>query len=1138
MKKGLLFILLLISVCTVYSQSTYYWVGGLNASTGINTSTNWNTALNGSGTSRPLSANAADVLIIDGTNLGGSTPVTGPANIPATAGITCAQLIITNNANVTMGRPTTGTSSILIAGGVGDDFVVNAGSSILFNSTIGSIRFTFQAGVDAARVSGSVTVNTTQQFRFENGVTGLPGTFRFTSGSSFTTNITSTTTSYAFGNATQSSEKWVVFEDGSDLFFNGGYSPVSNTASYSAIDFKPNSTWHHRAANSLGSFVNRKSFGNISVENAATLTADGPIYRINNLTVQTGCTFITHTSGQTAVMGNVVADGTISSPAGSTNELLMAGNTPQSIGGTGTITVPGFTVAANANTTLNSNIAVINDVNIFGRCNFTNRQITGVTTFSARGLFAPVNATGNTATGNYFITANAGIAADAKGKLITGAGIPAATTVVSFSQTNDTVYISNPVTATANAVAISIASNPCTLQTANANGFNVTNGSVVVSGNATFNDNINYIIDAATTTPFGVTTGSTGNMIAVGMLTVNAPATVNKGANISNTVLLNAKLTLRPTDTLRILTGANIAGTFDATKYIATDYITATGVQSIVQLDAVSAATTIPVGTTVHYLPLTLTPASASGYAISVFTGMTTNGAVNGTALTPTQKQQVVDAVWNINQISGTGSAVALLNWPIALEGATFTTLPNTEIGLIRNTGSSWALPIGTGNNAANTVTATITSSGAYGAGAKPQVNPFIFNALPVKTYGDADFNGGATSLNTTQPIIYTSSNPAVATIVAGNIRIIGAGTSDITASQASDGFYPAANVTRTLTVNKAALTITADNKSRFEQLTNPPLTITYTGFVLGETNAVLLTQPSIATTAVVASAPGTYAITVSGATSNNYNITHVNGTLTIIPKQNQVITFAALPAKTYGNANFAAGGTSTNATTPIVYTSSDVNVATITGSTIRIVGAGTVTITATQAGSDGFFPATPVARVLTVSKANLTIRVLDTVRIANTPNPSFTIRYTGFVLGDTVVNLTTPPVASTTAVDNSAPGYYPITLSGATSNNYNITYTNGRLTVLPLSGTNEKYINAFRNAAGNITVRVFSNEPVLGDITVYNMAGQPLLRKNLFMPVGFTNTDVVAQSLPSGIYIVTVRGEGVKLTKQIAFVK
>jgi hypothetical protein len=150
MKKILLISFLLVLCGIMYGQSTYYWVGGLNpATTGINTSTNWNTALNGSGTARPLSANALDVLIVDGSNLGGATPVTGPASIPATAGVTCAQFLFVNNAVVTMQRASTGTSSIIIAGGAGDDFFVDATSSILFNSVGGSIRFTFQVGVDS-----------------------------------------------------------------------------------------------------------------------------------------------------------------------------------------------------------------------------------------------------------------------------------------------------------------------------------------------------------------------------------------------------------------------------------------------------------------------------------------------------------------------------------------------------------------------------------------------------------------------------------------------------------------------------------------------------------------------------------------------------------------------------------------------------------------------------------------------------------------------------------------------------------------------------------------------------------------------------------------------------------------------------
>lgn len=75
------------------------------------------------------------------------------------------------------------------------------------------------------------------------------------------------------------------------------------------------------------------------------------------------------------------------------------------------------------------------------------------------------------------------------------------------------------------------------------------------------------------------------------------------------------------------------------------------------------------------------------------------------------------------------------------------------------------------------------------------------FNSLPAKTMGDADFSPGATA-SSGLTVTYTSSNTAVATIVNGNIHLVGAGTSTITASQSGNTTYNAApDVTQTLTV-------------------------------------------------------------------------------------------------------------------------------------------------------------------------------------------------------------------------------------------------------------------------------------------------------------------------------------------------
>ena len=1140
MKRGLLTMLFLVTVGMIYSQNTYYWVGSNGA---INTLANWNTSLNGSGSARTSNTNAADILIFDGTNLGGATPVTGLVTASSSGSISCAQLKFTNNATINMTRSSSGTTTITIAGdgNPGEDFVIDAGSSLSIPSTtLGSLRFAMAAS-NTGRVSGSLSMITPQQARIDNTTGGSPGSFVFTSGSSFTTNITASSASYAFGNSTQSSEKWVVFEAGSNLYYDGGFSPHGSGNLFSAIDMKPGSTWHHRATNGTsgaGNFFNRKNFGNVIVENNANLIALGPVYSIENLTITNGSTFTTSGSGQTVVLGNIIVDGSLVSDVTSTNELLLAGNAVQNISGAGTINIAGLIVADNANVVLNKNMAVDKTVTVYGKLNFNTYTLTGNAGFKASGPTASSAATGNLTAGSFMITGNAGVPTSARGLNISGAGIAPNTSVVSFSATSDSIFISNPLLAGGSGVALSLSGNGATLQTASPNGFDPASGSASLAGNQTFNDGVNYIINSATTWPFGVSTGSPATPVNAKFIEVYAPVTINRALTVSDHLTINGKIILRPLDTVHVIPGAIINGTFNSSNYIATVANNITGEQSILRDDGLSSVTTLPIGTTNYYLPVTLSPSSVSDFTATVFEGITSNGTVTGTPLTPSQKQSVVNAVWNINRLSGTGSSGVQLNWNATLEGSTFATLPGTDIGVITNTGSSWTSPVGSGDNAANTVTATVSSFGAFSAGAVPPTQPFIFNSLPVKTYGDADFNGGASSLNTTQPITYTSSNPAVATIIAGNIHITGTGTSTITASQASDGFYPAANSSQTLTVDKAALTITADNKVKFQGQPNPALTVTYTGFVLGETSAVLLTQPVITTTAVTASPAGTYPITVTGATAANYIISFVNGTLTVQPQQNQTITFNTLPAKTYGNADFAAGATSTNNTIPITYTSSNANVATIIGSNIHITGAGTTTITASQAGNAGYFPAADVARTLTVNKAALTIKVRDTTKVQGDVNPVFTITYTGFVLGETATNLTTPPTITTTATTNSPAGYYALTPGGAVSSNYNITYTAGRLTILPPSGTSQNHIHAFMPNSNTLTVRVYSTYPALADVMLYDLNGRPLAKKNVFLPQGFIDANLDVSMVPPGIYVVTVRGSGVNLKKTVPIIR
>ena len=88
-----------------------------------------------------------------------------------------------------------------------------------------------------------------------------------------------------------------------------------------------------------------------------------------------------------------------------------------------------------------------------------------------------------------------------------------------------------------------------------------------------------------------------------------------------------------------------------------------------------------------------------------------------------------------------------------------------------------------------------------------------------------------------------------------------------------------------TLTITKAPLTITAKSYSVKQGKNLPTLELEYSGFKNNETDTVFTTKPTVSTRATSYSYPGTYEITVFGAEARNYNISYVNGTLTITEK-------------------------------------------------------------------------------------------------------------------------------------------------------------------------------------------------------------------------------------------------------------
>lgn len=91
--------------------------------------------------------------------------------------------------------------------------------------------------------------------------------------------------------------------------------------------------------------------------------------------------------------------------------------------------------------------------------------------------------------------------------------------------------------------------------------------------------------------------------------------------------------------------------------------------------------------------------------------------------------------------------------------------------------------------------------------------------------------------------------------------------------------------------------------------------------------------------------------------------------------KQQQTISFGALAVKNMGDAPFALTATATS-TLPVSYTSSNTSVATISGSSVTIVGEGTTLITARQSGDNQYFSARQVAHTLRVGRIQSPVKI------------------------------------------------------------------------------------------------------------------------------------------------------------------
>ncbi|WP_132051187.1 MBG domain-containing protein [Pseudocnuella soli] len=403
-------------------------------------------------------------------------------------------------------------------------------------------------------------------------------------------------------------------------------------------------------------------------------------------------------------------------------------------------------------------------------------------------------------------------------------------------------------------------------------------------------------------------------------------------------------------------------------------------------------------------------------------------------------------------------------------------------------------------NYLSGSVTATLTV-----AKANPVLGGFV--ALN-KTYGDAPFVLTAPASISNGGFSYTSGNASVSTINGGTVTIAGAGTTTITVTQAATDNYNAATATAVLTVGKATPVLSAFapiNKiygdAAFEL--TAPTSASNGSFTYTSSNAGVA---GINANTVTITGAGNATITATQAETANYKAASVTATITVAKAAPAIDTIAAIN-KTYGDAAFALVAPTSNSTGAFTYSSSNTAVATVNGTTVTIIGAGTATITATQASDNNYLQGS-VATTLTVAKATPAI--------------------TGFqnldkTYGDAVFNLQQPQSASTGVFTYTSSNKAVVTVSGNT-----ITIVGaGTATITATQAADANY----NSASVNATITVAKAAPVLANFEnlakTYGDAAFALAKPTSTSPGTFTYTSANgAVATVSGTQA-TIRGAG-----------
>ena len=389
------------------------------------------------------------------------------------------------------------------------------------------------------------------------------------------------------------------------------------------------------------------------------------------------------------------------------------------------------------------------------------------------------------------------------------------------------------------------------------------------------------------------------------------------------------------------------------------------------------------------------------------------------------------------------------------------------------------------------------------------KVDPNLtFNDV-TKSFGDANFNLTATS-SSTGAFTFTISDTSIATITGSTVSIVTAGITVVTVSQAADSKYYAAIATMTLTINKINPTIVFNDVVKdfgdtdFSLLVSSNSSGTFS-FGVSDTNIATVNNGVITITG-----GGSTTITVNQAEDTNYFAGIATMTLTV-NRASGAITFNDL-TKTYGDPVFMFNATSLS-TGAMTFSVSNTSIATMVGSSTRIIGAGSTIVEVNQAADENYNAAT-ASMTLTVLKADPIIVFEDLIKNIDEANFSFTATSSStgafsFLISDTTIASLSGVVVSLLNLGGTV-----VTVNQAADSNYN-------------------------SASATMTLQVVADPIILFD-DVTKTFGDPNFELTAIStspaPFTFTISDTLIAELNSSTVTIKKAGTTIVFVKQEAF--